>query len=326
MVKLSNEVLIHYRIREGEFVKFLKVLLGSFISAVLATIIAYYFAFSLDPLYFTIIFVIVLFPALCLADRLFRSKQNWRANAIVATIAGIFIYLTIMFSIKTVVIATAAALVVAALYIYMLHKKLSPIHKIDNPDERIKALEETLAKNKKMDMAFYYINLSVCYYEKMDYEKALELVLMAEAHTKGKIHIAIPLLSPIIATDIIELNKAAYLAGLNRVDEAESILDSLDKRLGNDRLKQGIRLNRARLALLRRDTNAARRYINEVNSMPYQSKDNTAKYGMLLLQAEIDVIDGDKPSATSKLDEIISGCRSPRILHRANELREANLA
>jgi len=311
-------------------VKFLKVLLGGFISASIATIIAYCFAFSLDPLYFTIIFVIVLYSALYLTDRLLRNKQHWCVNFIIAAIAGIFIYPTRMFSVKTVVIATAVALVIAALsaciYIYMLYKKLSPIHKIDDPDERIKALEEILAKNKKMDMAFYYINLSVCYYEKMDYEKALELVLMAETHTKTKTHIAIPLLSPISATAIIELNKAAYLAELNRVDEAESILDSLDNGRGNDRLKQGIRLNRARLALLRRDTNAARQYINEVNSMSSQSKDNTAKYAMLLLQAEIDVIDGDKQSAISKLDEITSGCRSPRILHRANELREADLA
>jgi tetratricopeptide (TPR) repeat protein len=113
------------------------------------------------------------------------------------------------------------------LLVQILHRR---INRITETTERIKAMEKAFAKGYYRHMKeIYYINLSVCYHQTGDSEKALQLLGQAEFYKENKEGKTINIRKPSLSKHMIEINKAAYLIALRRWQEATEILDVLEQ-------------------------------------------------------------------------------------------------
>jgi tetratricopeptide (TPR) repeat protein len=182
---------------------------------------------------------------------------------------------------------------------------------VKDPDEKIRKIEELNTKGFfKKSLGQYFNHLSVAYYERGDNEKALELI--REAY--GSDNSAKPLLfgKGLTASDVYRMNEISYLIALGQIDDAERLVHSIDE----SRLKQPNALNhvltsRAQIAVRKGDAAASRELLRKAQSLPIKvPKDVTdnIRWILLLVEAECDLLEGDKEAALSKLNNIEDHC------------------
>lgn len=180
------------------------------------------------------------------------------------------------------------------------------------PVERIRSLEERFRNGKfTKNEALYYSNLSVCYYDYGDCEKALNLALHAQSLLKeGK--------ENAVLNNIAEANIAAYMIELGRLAEAAEILTRLNNIEGMvNSVKLNVKINLARFALLQNDIAAASAFADEASALSGATKNNWA---ISLIQAEISFAEGDVDSAREKAKIVVNNTANKFALARANKL------
>jgi len=180
------------------------------------------------------------------------------------------------------------------------------------PIERIRSLEERFRNGKfAKNEALYYSNLSVCYYDYGDCEKALNLALHAKSSLKeGK--------ENAVLNNITEGNIACYMIELGCLTEAEEILMRLNSIEGMvNSVKLDVKIYLARLALLQDDIAAASAFADEASALSGANKTNWA---ISLLQAEVAFSKGDVDSAREKAKIVVNNTANKFALARANKL------
>jgi hypothetical protein len=223
-----------------------------------------------------------------------------------------------------IAIFSFAFLLVLIIVIKSVHetaKNMRLLSEIKDMDERIRKLEEMHAKGIfQKAMPEYQNKLSTIYYEKGDYDKALGLVRDAINLRANTTVIIGP-----DATDVYRLNEATYLTAMKQDDEAEQLLDALEKgrSMKNPLFRHAIYANRAQISIHRGDSLAAREFLNQAKlclpSGTKQAQENTL-WHMLLLEAECDLLEHDGQSAISKLKDIIANCTFTPSIRHAEEL------
>jgi tetratricopeptide (TPR) repeat protein len=218
-------------------------------------------------------------------------------------------------------------LILIVIKIPKIIKKNRILSAIKDPDEKIQKIEELNNKGfYKNSLGEYLNNLSVAYYEKDDIEKALELIReaiqesnRAENNTK-----TIIIGKSVTATDIYRMNEVLYLILLGQIDEAEQ----LDNLIDESRLKHPIALNllwnrRAQLAVCNGDALIARELLKKARDLPLKipkgESDNNFYYS-LLIEAECDLLEHNKETALSKLNEIAAQSTFAPTVKRAKEI------
>lgn len=176
-----------------------------------------------------------------------------------------------------------------------------------DPDEKIRIIEERYEKGKHKNYPIGYFNhLSLIYYEKGDYVKALELIRraydLAPNKAEGKWGMIMP-------TDICRSNEATYLIALGQLDLAERLLNLLEgKHCRNLVFRSAFAGNRARIAIGRGDAATARSYLAAGQELLYNKPCESSFYWLLLIAAECDLLEGNRQAALTKLDQIALYC------------------
>ena len=232
---------------------------------------------------------------------------------------------------RVLLIILIIALVIVAILLIIGRKtilrrlRLNKIINTKDLDSKIRQLENMLPKGDAqipLDMANYY---SMAYFEKGDYEKALELI-----HKEAERLIEAKLFNPeklSFTQDLYKINEVSCLIELDRVDEAVSLLETFDEGAYDDKsyILLGIKEKKAQLAAhngetaLARDTLLAAKEISAHTSNDKQSRD---KWAFLLIEATCDYHERDEQAALSKAESVISNCEWGPTVRRARKLKD----
>jgi len=202
-------------------------------------------------------------------------------------------------------------------------ERLRLLSEVQDPDEKIRKLEELYNKGHSQNAYPEHLNrLSLVYYEKGDFDKALELI--RNAHGLAADTKAIRIGRGMTAAEVYRMNEITYLTALKQTDDAERLLDALNENRFNNGVLYNFKTARARIAISKGDTLAAREFLSQAKALPpkgsKQTRSNLSWY-LLLIEVECDLLERDEQAALSKLIDITSHCTYAPTVRRAEELK-----
>lgn len=229
------------------------------------------------------------------------------------------------------VFVLVVVVVIAVRYNNKMNKE-GQILQLQDPDERIQKLQELWESgyylNRQMN---YYNNLSVCYFDKEEYEQALAAIRTAkEIQAQPQTKVKELRIGPATTTaDLLWLNEILYLLSLDRLEEASQLLGQANE----TRLKSNMNLflffhHQTWLALRKGDAALAKQYLAQLNGPSFAGmlqKNPQPVYSLYLLQAECDLLENNRTSAALLLDDIIEHGTNLSTVNRAKQLRDTLL-
>lgn len=200
----------------------------------------------------------------------------------------------------------------------------------DNIDDRIRLLEDYRRQGKFDDQMNTYHNLmSLCYYEKGFFDKALEEnMLEREAIRKQLSGRTVLNGQPYLVN---HANEATFLLAAERYDEAEKCISVVEEELLSlaDKKTFGqyvetfrrnvLTPHKAKLALIRHDSYIARSYIEQLEAMDDRREEEIQL--TQLLRAEYELQTGSTDSALERLEDVVQNSKAGLLQTQARKLR-----
>ena len=241
-------------------------------------------------------------------------------------VAIIFILYFITKSIFLLIVGIIFLILVLVLYKFYLAQYINSIKDVE---KRIEKLEGIISTSKNgLQKALYLNQLSTCYNEKGENEKALQIVraakqLLLSDNDKSRIIImeGVPMM------EVLKLNEANYLIELNQFGEASQLLNDIDDTMIKDEtILFSLDLAHASLAVSKGFSDIARLHLNKLQDVSNLRRSNAGilEYHVLLVQAKCDLLEHDTVSAISKLDKIINCSKFPHTVELAMELKNTS--
>lgn len=198
-------------------------------------------------------------------------------------------------------------------------------------DDRIRLLEDYRNKGKFDDQMNTYHNLlSLCYYEKGSFEKALvENGLEREAIRRQLSGRTVLNGQPYLVN---HANECTFLLASERYDEAEECISLVEEELQSLSGKkdfaqyvENFRRNvvtphKAKLALVRHESYVARLYIEQLEGMDDRREDEVQLTN--LLRAEYELQTGNDAAARERLDAVLQKCKDGPLKTQAQKLQD----
>lgn len=202
----------------------------------------------------------------------------------------------------------------------------------DNMDDRIRLLDDYRHQGKFDDQMNTYHNLmSLCYYEKGDFDEALqenrreqeaiERQLSGRTVLSGQPYL------------VSHANEATFLLAANRVEEAEKCvalveeeLEALADKKSFVQYVESFRRNvltphKAKLALLHHEPRTALAFIEQLEKIENKREDE--RYLEKLLRSEYLLQIGESRAALQGLDDIVQNCKTELLVKQARELKDS---
>ena len=205
----------------------------------------------------------------------------------------------------------------------------------DNMDDRIRLLEDYRHQGKFDDQMNTYHNLmSLCYYEKGDFAKALQENQLEREAIKRQLSGRTGLSGQPYLVN--HSNEATFLLAAERFDEAEKCmalveeeLDSLADKKTFAQYVESFRRNvlmphKAKLALIHHESYVARAFIEQLEQTTDKREDEV--HLTSLLRAEYEMQTGNTDAALKKLEDTLQNCKAVLIRTQAQKLKESMLA
>lgn len=197
-----------------------------------------------------------------------------------------------------------------------------------NVEERIRHMEELISKEPKRHPN-QLNTLSTLYFEHEDVEKALSLVREAlsiahntDAPAPGTKTVRLGGQTGL--TNVCQLNEAHYLIELNRFDEAEQILNTLDESSIKNSFLPLYKAHCARIALCRQEAAVVRTLLRQARALKlgyFKQQRVNLEFFLLMIDAECDLLEYDPSAAISKLHDVITSCTYAPTVSKAEKLK-----
>lgn len=202
----------------------------------------------------------------------------------------------------------------------------------DNIDDRIRLLEDYRSQGKFDDQMNTYHNLlSLCYYEKGDFDRALqenqrereaiERQLSGRTVLSGQPYL------------VSHANEATFLLAANRVEEAEKCIALVEKELealaGKKSFVQYVESfrrnvltpHKAKLALFHHEPRTAHAFIEQLEKIENKREDEV--YLTKLLRSEYLLQIGEQEAAVRGLEDIVRNCKTGLVARQAQALKDS---